>query len=300
MMSLRAVARSAPRTLTRFSSTAMRQSRAAQPISLLKSTSWAPYRSSQFASAFSTSQFRRAPAPEVDGELSAKLESELHFEADMKEHTPTPASITDFLDNSPFKLEDVDGKEDLVLTRKFGNETITITFSISDLTNYDPDDVYNEDAALADEDSEQSEGKRQSANESETESEGEDNLEDEDLNQASVPCRLTIVVEKPGKGALNIEATAQDGQILVDNFYYYKDAKLAHASNAETSHVAHETYPGPPFGTLDEDLQVLLERYLEERGVNQALSLFVSEYLDHKEQREYHAWLKNVKAFIDA
>jgi hypothetical protein len=25
-------------------------------------------------------------------------------------------------------------------------------------------------------------------------------------------------------------------------------------------------YTGPPFGNLDEDLQVLLERYLDERG----------------------------------
>lgn len=121
-MSLRAAARSAPRALTRLSSTAIRQSRAAQPSSLLKS-SWAPLRSTQFASAFSTSQFRQAPAAEVDEELSVKLESEIEFEGQMKENEQLPASVKDFLENSPFELQDTPGKEDVTLTRKFGNET---------------------------------------------------------------------------------------------------------------------------------------------------------------------------------
>ena len=40
-----------------------------------------------------------------------------------------------------------------------------------------------------------------------------------------------------------------------------------------------------------QDLQVLLERYLEERGINTALALWVPEYIDFKEQREYLDWL---------
>lgn len=122
-MSLRAAARSAPRTLSRLSSTALRQSRAAQPSSLLKS-SWAPLRSTQLTTAFSTSQFRQAPAAaEVDEQLSVKLESEISFENQMKENEQLPASVQDFLENSPFELKDTPGKEDVVLTRKFGDET---------------------------------------------------------------------------------------------------------------------------------------------------------------------------------
>lgn len=117
---------------------------------------------------------------------------------------------------------------------------------------------------------------------------------------AAAPARLNIVVEKPGKGALNIEALAQDGTIVVENLYYYKDAKLAHSSDAEAVHAAQDAYPGPPFGTLDEDLQILMERYLEERGITPALAMFVPDYMDVKEQREYLAWLNNVKGFVDA
>lgn len=115
-----------------------------------------------------------------------------------------------------------------------------------------------------------------------------------------MPFRLNVVVEKPGKGALNIEALAQDGQIMVENFYYFKDPRHAHSDSAEVTHTAQDVYPGPPFGSLDEDLQVLLERYLEERGVTQALAVFVPDYMDMKEQREYQAWLKDVKDFVDA
>ncbi|KAK7757354.1 Mitochondrial acidic protein mam33 [Diatrype stigma] len=297
MLSLRAVARSAPRTVSRLSSAALRQSTVARPSSVLKS-SWAPLRSSQLTSAFSTTPFRRAPAGQADEELSSKLESELQFENEVKSDE-VPASVKDFLENSPFKLKDVPGKEDVFLTRKFGNETITVSFSISDLANYEPESDNLEDSALSDEELNSPEGQELTGEDGEEgENEGEENEGEE--NEGAVPCRLNVVVEKPGKGALNIEALAQDGQIMVENFYYFQDPKHAHSETAEVTHAAQDVFPGPPFGSLDEDLQVLMERYLEERGITQALAIFVPDYMDLKEQKEYHAWLKNVKAFIDA
>jgi complement component 1 Q subcomponent-binding protein len=228
----------------------------------------------------------------VDEELSVKLASEIEFENDVKENEPLPASVKDFLDNSQFKLEDTPGKEDVILTRTYGDEKITVSFSIADLHNYEPD-MMDEDPAMEDELS--GEGNRSAAEAEQANEDLEGGSED-----AAAPARLNIVVEKPGKGALNIEALAQDGTIVVENLYYYKDAKLAHSSNAEAVHAAQDAYPGPPFGTLDEDLQILMERYLEERGITQALAVFVPDYMDVKEQREYLAWLNNVKSFIDA
>ncbi|RYP73971.1 hypothetical protein DL771_003282 [Monosporascus sp. 5C6A] len=292
MMSLRAVARSAPRTLSRLSSPAIRQA-VARPSSSLVRSAWAPLRSTQFASAFSTTPFRRAPSNEVDEELSVKLESELQFEKEVKSND-VPASVKDFLENSPFELKDTPGMQDVYLTRKFGNETITVSFSISDIATYEPDH-FNEDSALTDEELDTPEGRQLAEAEAD-----EAELDDAEEGMNAVPCRLNVVVEKEGKGALNIEAVAQDGQIMVENFYYFKDPKLAHGQSAEVAHAAQDVYPGPPFGTLDEDLQILLERYLEERGVSQALAIFVPDYMDLKEQREYHAWLKDVKDFVDA
>ncbi|KAK1757252.1 mitochondrial glycoprotein [Echria macrotheca] len=285
MMSLRAFARSAPRALSRASSSVAR----CQRSSLIRTARPTAFVRPQQTSAFSTTVFRRAAESETSEELSAKLASEIEFEESVQENEPMPASVKDFLQNGPFEIVDIPGQEEVVLTRTYGNEKITVTFSIADLQNYDPE-MYDEDSALGDD---LTEG-RQDSREAE---EAEDGLEGE---EPPVPCRLNVVVEKPGKGALTIEAVAQDGAIVVENLFYYKDAKLAHGKTADAAHASQEVYPGPPFGSLDEDLQILMERYLEERGITQALAVFAPDYMDMKEQKEYLAWLNNVKGFVDA
>lgn len=292
MMSLRSAARSAPRTLARLTNMTARRS-PSSAASLLRSpfTSLRPQVS---ASAFSTSVFRRAAAQnEVDEELSAKLQTEIQFETEAKDIEMQPSSIKDFLDGGLFEVEDIAGQQDVILRRTYGSEKITITFSIGDLANYDPE-MFDEDAALADE---ELDGERSPAQDGRSAEEADDL---DRANDAAVPCQLSIVIEKPNGGALSIDATAQDGNLLVNNMYYYADAALAHGKTADQLHAADAAYPGPPFGSLDEDLQVLIERYLEERGITQALAVFVPDYMDAKEQREYLAWLNSVKGFIDA
>ena len=114
-----------------------------------------------------------------------------------------------------------------------------------------------------------------------------------DEDEPSFPARINVMIEKVGKGTLQIETTAQDGEIVIENVYYFKDAELADAKTAELDWKRKDLYEGPPFGNLDEDLQVLLERYLDERGINTALALWVPEYIDFKEQREYLNWLSS-------
>jgi complement component 1 Q subcomponent-binding protein len=167
---------------------------------------------------------------------------------------------------------------------------ITIKFSIADLQNYDPD-MFDEDSALGEEDVDSARNNQDSNAEEDA----------DDRADAAVPCRLTVIVEKPNQpGALNIEATAQDGSIIVDNLYYFTDKALAYGESGEAAHKAQGVYAGPPFGSLDEDLQILMERFLEERGVTQALAVFVPDYMDVKEQKEYLSWLEGLKKFIDA
>lgn len=127
--------------------------------------------------------------------------------------------------------------------------------------------------------------------------------EDDELDEgATAPIGVSIVIEKPGKSksALNVDATARDGALLIENIFYFQDAKLAHAKSPEEAQKRTEVYPGPPFGSLDDDLQVLMERFLEERGISQTLAVFVPDYVDVKEQNEYIRWLNNVKGFIEA
>jgi complement component 1 Q subcomponent-binding protein len=118
---------------------------------------------------------------------------------------------------------------------------------------------------------------------------GED-IENEQ-HEPSYPVRVNVTIEKPGKGAMHFETVAQDGLIQIENVSYFEKAELANAQTAEKEWLRQSLYAGPQFGNLDEDLQVLLERYLDERGVDTVLANFIPDYIDFKEQREYVRWL---------
>jgi complement component 1 Q subcomponent-binding protein len=120
----------------------------------------------------------------------------------------------------------------------------------------------------------------------------DDDYEDDGQGQG-FPAHASIRIERPGKGALAIEATAQDGDFLIEDLYYFPSADLADPQTAEKDWSRRTLYTGPPFNNLDEDLQILLEKYLEERGINTRLALFIPDYIDHKEQKEYIKWLNS-------
>lgn len=123
MLSIRSLARSAPRTLGRVSGTAcaIRQS-IVRPSTVLKASGANAVRFANQRSGFSTTVSRAAAEGETDDELAAKLESEIQIEEDMAATEQQPASIKDFLDNSPFELVDIPGQEVVKLVRNFGEE----------------------------------------------------------------------------------------------------------------------------------------------------------------------------------
>ncbi|MCJ1471667.1 hypothetical protein MMC13_000307 [Lambiella insularis] len=264
----------------------------------------------------------------ADQELSVKLQQELQLERDTNDSDELPPNITDFLDNSPFEIQDIPGQEEVTLTRSFGDEKIKISFSIVDLNalNDDPDQ-YADDKALFDEEGGEmpEEGQSGGAQSKGTINQGrskggnfnvapEDSIAPADRpeladdespadeeDEPSFPARLNITIQKPGtSGAFQVEAIAQDGSIVVENVYFYGKSEHAEPKGPQDEFNSRNLYSGPPFGNLDQDLQVLIERYLDERGINTALALWVPEYIDFKEQREYINWLANLKSFIDA
>ncbi|PFH59718.1 hypothetical protein XA68_11954 [Ophiocordyceps unilateralis] len=324
MFSLRIAARSAPRVL-RHSATPFRQAaRTGMTATTLA-------RASMTGRAAYSSLRRREDGPrptkaasggEVDEELISKLESELQIEDEIKDDAQPPASIGDFLRNAPFTIEDKPGVELVKLVRQFGNEKITVSFSISDLdTSFDPydedgpNDQDNDPALLDEEPVEPRSGKRNALarpgagasrsgemSAAEEEALADDQAEDDISEENAAPINLTIVVEKPGKtaGALSIHASARDGNIEVDSATFIHDAALVTSNTPDVVHKRVDLYAGPPFGSLDEDLQILIERFLEERGINQAMAIFVADYVDTKEQKEYLRWLDNIKGFVEA
>ncbi|KAF1980945.1 hypothetical protein K402DRAFT_254297 [Aulographum hederae CBS 113979] len=112
MMSLRAFARSAPRSVSRVAAQSARPQLRLLPKAQLQSA-WRSQAGR--AAAFSTSTQRR----DVSDELVAKLQSEIQLE---DEDAGEMDSLKEFLANSPFELKDTPGQEEVTLTRKYNDE----------------------------------------------------------------------------------------------------------------------------------------------------------------------------------
>lgn len=228
--------------------------------------------------AFHSTRLNRS-AGESDSELSAKLQQEISYE---QESTPIPgqesadanaepAFLTDFKNQGVWKIEDHAGSDEIALTRDFGNEHIRVLFSIGDI-----------DSSEAEMD----------------ESDEVDVKEDED--GPAFPVRCAITISKQNNGALTIDAQAVDGAFNIQNISFYRDDKLATDLTADADWARRGLYIGPQFETLDEGVQAQFESFLEERGLSTDLALFIPNFAEFKEQREYCAWLENVKKFVDA
>ncbi|CAI2185373.1 14561_t:CDS:2 [Funneliformis geosporum] len=217
---------------------------------------------------------------QVDKELAVKLEEELKYEKGI-EPQKEPEFLKNFLSKNPFKIEDKSGINEVALTRTFGNEKIRLLFDIN------TSDQQTEPLSFP-------------GDEDEENSQSEEETDDEDEDEQSLPVRCSISIEKAGKGALAIESIIADGVFLINYVSYYRDANVANDWTAEADWKRRGFYPGPQFETLDNDVQVLFEKYLEERGINTAVAVFIPNYVEYKEQKEYLTWLEKVKKFIES
>ncbi|TPX31429.1 hypothetical protein SmJEL517_g05232 [Synchytrium microbalum] len=210
----------------------------------------------------------------VDKDLSHKLKEELQYEKENEEKA-LPPFLKSFQDLGTFKIEDKPGNKEVALTRAFGNEKISVIFSTD---------------ALAQEDEEMMEDSIEGQKE-EAETEG---------MSLSIP--VTIIIDKKAgstdSGAIEVSATVQDDVFFIDSVSYRRSSSVAHDESAEGDWQRRGGYGGPVFADLDEDLQDLFHKYLEERGFDPTLADFIPNYLEYKEQKEYVAWLSNIGEFV--
>jgi len=311
MHSFRALARAAPRATARLTASSTRASiRPAFTSSIKTQTPRA------FAAAFSTSR------PTFDAsaqELAAKLASELQLESENADQTASDSNVQSFLSKSDWQLHDVDGEQIVKLSRKFEDELIEVRFTIADFNNPYPEHE-DADEALMDEDMEFGEHQSGGANTKGAINQGnsadgnfkiapEDNVapadreglrDEEDNSEPAFPANVNVLISRPGKkNALRINLVSDSGAFQVQSVTHLPSADMPEAQIADEPLSSEKMYSGPPFPQLDEDLQVLLESYLAERGVDTELAIFIPEYIDVKEQKEYLGWLKKVKEFVE-
>ncbi|KAG6829105.1 hypothetical protein H0H92_005647 [Tricholoma furcatifolium] len=230
------------------------------------------------ARAFSVSA-RRLGEGASDVALSQKLTQELNYELESAAEIPeVPGFLSQFRTTQPWEITDTPGNDEVVLTRSFGNEKLRLMFSIADIDSAE-EDFESDDPEAG-----------QSAE--------EDDHGDDPLH--TYPIRASLSMTKTsGPGCINVDMICQEGQFVVENVSFYKDAALGTELTAEADWKRRGVYLGPQFETLDVSVQEEFEKYLSERGVNETMALFIPEYAEYKEQKEYVAWLKNVKSFVD-
>ena len=79
--------------------------------------------------------------------------------------------------------------------------------------------------------------------------------------------------------------SCQDGEFTIENVSFYDDAKVGTELSAESDWKRRGLYIGPTFDTLDVGLQDEIQKYLQERGINETVATFVPEYCAYKEQQ---------------
>lgn len=126
---------------------------------------------------------------------------------------------------------------------------------------------------------------------------------DEGLDQFdNVFANIKVLVSKPQSNDglfFNLMLQNSEGDLYVEYFNYKPDVKKFLAEVAEKgTFLGTSEYQGPQFSNLDEALQMGLESYLEEQGVNSDLAEFIFSYSEIKEEESYRNLLANTAAFL--
>jgi len=218
MLSLRAFARSAPRTASRIASYTTQTSFRPAVQSAFRQ------RASQIPRCFSTSFARFDDAAQ---ELAAKLNQEIQLET---EENSSPADSDSNIEtfksqNSHWEIQDKAGEQEVLLTRKYEDEHITVSFNIDDFNTPEYGQEENDEAMMDEDESEIMAGQSGGANTKGAINQGktsggnfkvapEDKVapgdreelrdeEEEDGGQPAFPANVNVLVQRKSKVPLH-------------------------------------------------------------------------------------------------
>eukprot|EP01012_Entosiphon_sulcatum_P000321 TRINITY_DN100508_c0_g1_i1.p1 TRINITY_DN100508_c0_g1~~TRINITY_DN100508_c0_g1_i1.p1 ORF type:complete len:228 (-),score=44.96 TRINITY_DN100508_c0_g1_i1:118-780(-) len=115
---------------------------------------------------------------------------------------------------------------------------------------------------------------------------------------------VDIIVRKAGRGGLEFQCTVehQDGSpvLIVQRFAHFDEAHAATLvdETAEADYQRDLRYGGPLLADLESDLQEAIAEFLEQRGVNDDIAVWVWDHVRVKENKEYVRWMKGIQNFL--
>ncbi|OBA23023.1 mitochondrial glyco protein [Metschnikowia bicuspidata var. bicuspidata NRRL YB-4993] len=137
--------------------------------------------------------------------------------------------------------------------------------------------------------------------------EGEEGAEaeqfEEELDQFdNTFANVKVLVSKPESNEgifFNLLLQNSEEDLMVDYFNYKPDVtKFLTQIKEQGTFLAATEYQGPQFSNLDESLQLGMEKYLENKGINEELADFIFAFAEVKEETAYRKLLSNVSKFL--
>ncbi|XP_010927302.1 uncharacterized protein At2g39795, mitochondrial [Elaeis guineensis] len=183
----------------------------------------------------------------------------LDSEIDCVLQSDTHGQEVELPDGFPFEIIDNPGDQTVVLKREFAGENIQVTVFM----NFDSEGDLGEN--------------------------DEDGAEDDNNESSFQPIISLVVSIEKGEGPI-LEFSCN---LNADGLEIESMAMKKHDAPDDQG-----AYQGPEFSDLDENLQKALHKYLEVRGIKGSLFDFLHEYMMNKDEKEYLAWLKNLKEFV--
>ncbi|KAJ2781545.1 Mitochondrial acidic protein mam33 [Coemansia javaensis] len=219
----------------------------------------------------------------VDADLAHTLAEEVEYESNQAAEEGVPDFIQAFTDKTGFKIKATPGDSLVTMTKQFGSERITVSFDVGAIRNIDDPiadiSVYREN------------------DQGEAVKEAEEKADD---TPSDFPIFFTATFAKPGAPVLHMDLESEECEVGVDHMRFLPDEETAVGTDAASHTARRQAYCGPIFGQLSDDLKENIDAFLGERGIDTALTLFMQDYIEFKEQGDYLEWLKKFKAFIDA
>ncbi|ESW07797.1 hypothetical protein PHAVU_010G159900 [Phaseolus vulgaris] len=111
------------------------------------------------------------------------------------------------------------------------------------------------------------------------------------INSDEMQMHITVIVtisKGEGDGVLQITCSAWPDDVEIKKVFIRAN-----------ENIIDEAYVGPEFTELDDALQDSLYDFLEVRGINDELAVFLHQYMKHKDKTEYVRWMERVKSFIE-
>ncbi|OLY83403.1 Mitochondrial acidic protein MAM33 [Smittium mucronatum] len=224
---------------------------------------------------------------ENDETLVQTLTEEVKYEKAEIAEQGDSEFIRSFVEKTGFKIIDSPGVSDVVIEKDFGNEKIHVRFTINDISNMENEvpnvEVFDES---------------QDPNGEPTKIGDNQHRVEDDVSEFYV--NLVLTITKPNAPTLQFNLVAEEGEIGINQMQFFNDPKEAIEQSSESDYVRRTVYLGPVFGQLSDDLKEGIDQFLEDRGIDTGLSMFIQDYIEYKEQKEYLRWLEQFSAFSKA